>query len=562
MRNHFFLGLFLAFLILGSCKKQEVNAQQNTNATANLVFINGSIYGHPTAEAIVVNQGKIEFIGSNIEAQKLIGSNTQTIDLKGKMLLPGFIDNHVHAGEGGEVSCLPSNALNIDQQKETLKKCAADVEEGKWVIGYGMHLDQVLGNGTTLNKPIQSLDKIFPKHPVIIMEQTSHAMFVNTLALNKAGIHKDMPDPQGGKFMKDENGELNGVLIDNAGDLVMEMAVNSLANKFSILVEGIKFGLQELKKNGITTIGDGRTYWRRGMLDAWKTVAKDGLLTARVSIRPWIYPTIDKTEQLTFLQGAFQNDIQQLLIVNQVKMYIDGVPENGTARLIQPYTQTYFQDTPYGINYISQNRMVSWLTDLYGIGYGAHVHALGDKGIREVLDAVQVVRSQGSQLKYHITHVAMLDKADLSRFAQLNVDADIQVGNTPLTQQERSQDFVPFIGASRASELLYSPVKSLKATGANVTLSSDWTVYPLSPLNGISVSVQEGAFTIQEAIDAYTINAAKALGLDSLTGSITVGKSADFVVLEKDLTKISANEIKTTRIMMTVLQGKVVYEVK
>ena len=559
MKNRSFFWLFLAFLIFGNYK---VNAQQNTDIGAALVFVNGNIYTHPTAEVVIVKQGKIEFIGSKVEAQKLIGSHTQTIDLKGKYLLPGFIDNHVHAGEGGEVSCLPSDALNIKQQKKTLKKCAKGVEEGKWVIGYGMHLDQVLGNGATLNKPIRHLDDIFPKHPVIIMEQTSHAMFVNTLALNKAGINKNTPDPQGGKFMKDENGELNGVLIDNAGDLVMEMAVNSLANKASIFVEGIKFGLEELRKNGITTIGDGRTYWRRGMLDAWKTVANDGLLTARVSIRPWIYPTVSKTEQLTFLKRAFQNDIHQLLIVNQVKMYIDGVPENGTARVIRPYIQTYFQDTPYGINYISQTNMASWLTDLYGIGYGAHVHALGDKGIREVLDAIQMVRNQGSQLKYHITHVAMLDKADLPRFAQLKVDADIQVGNTPLSQQERSQDFVPFIGAARASKLLYSPVKALKATRANVTLSSDWTVYPLSPLNGISVSVQEGALTIREAIDAYTINPAKALGLDSITGSITVGKSADFVVLEKDLTKIPASEIKSTRVMMTVLQGKVVYQVK
>ncbi|OJJ14376.1 hypothetical protein BKI52_43085 [marine bacterium AO1-C] len=552
----------MAILFFGSCKKQEVNAQQNTGTGADLVFINGNIYTHSTAEAVVVRNGKIEFIGTNADAQKYIGSNTQTIDLQGRSLLPGFIDNHVHAGEGGEVSCLPSDALNIEQQKSTLKKCAEGVAEGQWVIGYGMFLDQVLGTGTTLNKPIKSLDEIFPKHPVIIMEQTSHSMFVNTLALNKAGIDKNTPDPQGGKLMKDENGELNGVLIDNAGDLVMEIAVNSLTNKASIFVEGVKFGLQELKKNGITTIGDGRTYWRRGMLDAWKTVANDGLLTARVSIRPWIYPTVDKTQQLTFLKGAFQNDINQLLIVNQVKMYIDGVPENGTARLIQPYAQTYFQDSPYGINYISQTNMASWLSDLYNIGYGAHVHALGDKGIREVLDAVQVVRNQGSQLKYHITHVAMLDKVDLPRFAQLSVDADIQVGNTPLTQQERANDFVPFIGATRASELLYSPVKALKASGANVTLSSDWTVYPLSPLNGISVSVQEGSLTIQEAIDAYTINPAKALGLDSITGSITVGKSADFVVLEKDLTKISASEIKTTRVMMTMLQGKIVYEVQ
>ena len=561
MKNHLLQYFFLATVLFISSKPRVANAQLN-QSKADLVFINGKVYAHPTANAVVVNNGKIKLIGHNTEARAFVGRKTRVIDLQGKSLLPGFIDNHVHAGEGGEVSCFPRNNLNIEQLKKILKACAEGVTVGQWVIGYGMKLDQVLGNKATMNQPRRSLDKIFPQHPVIIMEHTSHSMFVNSLALQKAGIDQHTPDPQGGKLMKDEQGQLNGVLIDNAGDLVMEIAVNSLGNKLSVFIEGIQFGLQQLRKNGITTIGDGRTYWRRGMLDAWKTVANNGLLTARVAIRPWIYPTVDPAQQLAFLKKAFQNDLNQLLIVNQVKMYIDGVPENGTARVIQPYNHTYFQGIMRGIHYIPPAKMQRWLLDLYHIGCGAHIHALGDLGIREVLDAVQTVRQQGSQLKYHITHVAMLDKADLPRFARLGVDADIQIGNVPLSQAERRQDFIPFFGAKRARQLLYSPVKALKATGANVTLSSDWTVYPLSPLNGISVSVREGALTIREAIDAYTINPAKALGLDRITGSIAVGKSADFVVLDQDLTKIAPRKIKTTRVLMTVLQGKVVYEVK
>ena len=530
-------------------------------SAADLVFNNALVWADdPQAEAVVVDRGKIVFVGSNAGASEYIEPNTQLVDLNGKMLLPGFIDNHTHLGEGGEVTCMPDDELTIEQQRATLATCADGVPAGEWIIGYGMYLDHVLGDGTSNKTPKSSLDSIFPNNPVIIMEQTSHAMFVNSAALSLVGMDKRTPDPQGGKIMKDARGEVNGVLVDNAGDLAMGIAVNSLKNRDALLNDGILYGLEEAAKHGITTVGDGRTYWKRGMYEAWKAVAENNELTARVSVRPWIYPTVSMEEQLVFLDKAYQPDTTQLLIVNQVKMYSDGVPENGTARMIEPYAETWFPESPYGINYIPFDQMQNWLSSLNVLGYGAHIHALGDRGIREALNAVASVRKEGSSRQYNITHLSMMDRADIPRFAELNVDADMQVGEARHTHEQHMADYQGLITRERAQALTYRPLKALSEQGANVVLSSDWTVNPLSPLAGIAHAVDEKSLTLEQAIDAYTINAAHALGLEKITGSIEVGKSADFVVLAEDISQLSPQDILTTKTLMTYLQGERVFD--
>ncbi|AZZ95224.1 amidohydrolase [Hahella sp. KA22] len=551
-------------LALSLCASTS-EATTSSDGGADLAFINAVVYTadaqKPMAQAVATRNGVILTVGDTADIESLMDENTQVIDVKGGLLLPGFIDNHNHVFEaassaGGDCELAPD--LTPSEQLPYLRQCRETSQPDQWVIGWGHTIDATLnGEGPT---PLQVIDSVFPDRPVVIMEQTSHSMWVNSVALRLAGVNADTPDPQGGRIMKDpETGELNGVIVDNAGDIVMEQAWNSLRNKFEVSYDGLLSGLAEAARYGVTTIGDGRLYWKRGWYDVWRAVAADGELTARVSLRPWIYPHVPQQEQLDFLRSIYNPDPNGLLIVNQVKMYSDGILINGTAKTLQPYDFTYFPQSPYGLNYLPQAVMQDWLVKLDRLGYGAHIHAIGDGGVRESLNAIAAARQAGSQRRYNMTHLELVDASDLDRFKALQVDADFQVGSDYIGAADHSWA-EPLIGKQRAHRLI--PLGEVYASGANVTLSSDWNVNPINPMAAIANAVQlkeRGLPSVRAALDAYTINAAIALGLEAITGSIRVGKSADFVVLDKNILDAAPQDIRQARVMMTWLRGEEVY---
>ncbi|NOH51667.1 amidohydrolase [Vibrio coralliilyticus] len=532
--------------------------------SADMVLTNASVYGYKTADSIAISKGKILYVGKAEDMQSFTRPSTETIDLDGGFIAPGFIDNHNHVFEaaseaGGQ--CELSMDAGLEEQIPYLKACRKDARRGEWVMGYGFSIEALLAEDNR-RTPLEVIDSVFPDQPVIIMEQTSHSMWVNSAALEKVGINKNSPEPQGGKILKDEyTGELNGILMDNAGDIVMEIAWNSLEEQFDQSYEGLMVGLDEARSHGITTIGDGRLYWKRGWYEVWKETEKRGDLTARVSLRPWIYPTDSMQPQLSFLSEVLATDKSQLLLVDQVKMYSDGILVNGTAKTLAPYLDTYIPDEPYGINYIPPEAMEAWLKALDKIGYGAHIHAIGDGAIRESLNAIEAMRQQGGGKDYTLTHVELVNSKDVERFAKLNVTADFQVGSDYVAYHDH-QWAEAFLGAKRTRALMN--LKAIFDTGANVSLSSDWNVHDINPLVGIANSLimgKTGLPSVEDAIDAYTINAATSLGLDDITGSIEVGKAADFAILSRDITQLSAEKIKKTDIWMTILNGQIVYDI-
>jgi predicted amidohydrolase YtcJ len=530
---------------------------------ADTLLTNVSIYGYENADTIAIDKGNIIYVGRFEGARRYQMAQTNVIDLGQAFVMPGFIDNHNHvfeaASEAGG-SCELSMDDSLKGQITYLKRCRKNATPNEWLMGYGFSIEALLG-GRSRDTPLDVIDKIFPDQPVVLMEQTSHSMWVNSAALKIAGITKYSPDPQGGKILKDEEtGELNGILMDNAGDIVMEMAWNSLENQFDQSYDGLMVGLEEAAAHGITTIGDGRLYWKRGWYDVWKEAEKRNELTARVSLRPWIYPSDPMAAQLSFLKKIQSSNETSLLLVEQAKLYSDGITVNGTAKMLAPYRDTYIPDEPYGINYIPPMKMQTWLSELNDIGYSAHIHAIGDGAVQESLNAIESVRKQGSSKPYTLTHVELVNKDDVPRFKQLKVTADFQVGSDYVAYHDH-QWAKAFIGAKRTKALMN--VSAIYDTGANVTLSSDWNVHDINPLVGIANSLimgKTGLPSITAAIDAYTINAAQSLGLENITGSIEVGKSADFAILEKDITAIRVNKIAETRILMTMLQGETVYD--
>lgn len=553
-------GVMIGLLTIASVEVQGAEFDK----VADSAFVNAVIYQHPEADALLVRHGRIEAIGRYQQVKDQIGQNTEVVDLQGAALYPGFIDNHNHIFEaaseiGGNCELDPD--ADLSGQIPLLRRCRQQSKPGQWVIGYGHSLDRIVSEDEQ-RTPLAVLDEVFPDRPVVIMEQTSHSMWVNSMALAKAGIDRFSADPPGGRLLRTaKTGELTGILFDNAGDILMELAWNSQSDAFQQSYQGLMNGLYEVAANGITTVGDGRMYWQRGWFDVWLAAQANGDLTARVSVRPWIYPQLPMSEQLPFLQSIRQRNLNSRLIVDQVKMYSDGILINGTARTLEPYLFTYIPDDPYGLYYIPGKEMEGWLTELNKLGYGAHIHAIGDGGVRAALDAIEGVRRRGSERDYTLTHVEMLNPTDLPRFRDLEVTADFQVGSDYIAEKDHEWA-EPFIG-HRAHQLM--PVGKLYHSGANVSLSSDWNVHVLNPLVGIANALKMGADglpDVDSAIATYTINAARSLGLAELTGSLDLGKSADLVILDQDLHRLSPEDMAFNEVLMTVLQGEIVYDIE
>lgn len=533
---------------------------------SDLVIANAQVYtvnqSQSWAQAIVVKDGKILFVGDNEKALTLISPETEVIDAKGMMLLPGFIDTHNHVFEGASEAggnCLLSPVKTLKEQQTELQICKNGIKKpGQWLMGYGHQLDRLLGDNQNSN-PRKQLDKWFPHNPVIIMEESSHSMLVNSLALEKVNIDENSKHPQGGQIMFAEDGKPNGVLFDNAGDIVMELAWTSLSNNFQVSYDGLLAGLNEATRYGITTIGDGRLYWRRGWYEVWQEALKNDVINVRTSLRPWVYPDIPLDQQINYLRDIVSLNKDSLLVVDQVKMYIDGVMHFGTAKVLKPYQWSWQEGLPNGLNYISPKALPDFLSSLNEIGFGAHVHAIGDAGVRETLDAIEQAREHGSKQIYSMTHLEMIDPDDVERFQRLDVHADFQAGAAYFADTGWASFYV---GNKRAKRMI--PMREVFDTGANVTFSSDWTVNAINPLVAIANSVRlkrsKGLPDIHSAIKAATINGAFALGLESVTGSIEVGKSADVVLLDRNIINANASEIESTKVIMTILQGNRVFD--
>ncbi|WP_025687413.1 amidohydrolase family protein [Bacillus sp. BR3(2024)] len=536
----------------------------------NVVFKNGTIYTsnekQDIVEAVAVKEGEIIFVGSNKDVEEFINEDTKVVDLQGRFILPGFVDNHNHIFEAKSPAagnCSVSPDASLQKQRSYLKACKKGVKDGEWISGTGFSLEALLKDMDEKSEqqtPLQVLDELFPNNPVLIMERTSHSVWVNSKALELAGINKDTKDPQGGRIIRDsETGEPFGILYDTAGDIVMEKAWNSQPNLFEKNYEGLLDGLDEVAKNGITTVGDGRLYWKRGWLDVWNKVNDEKKLTSRVVLRPWVYPNLNEAEQMEYFKKIKRDDVSSRMLINQVKMYSDGISINSTAKTLEKYKFEWFTGTPYGLNYIPEEKMKWWLTELNKIGYGALIHTIGDAGVRESLNAIEAAKKEGANQPYTLTHVEMVEDSDIDRFAKLGISADFQVGHDFAEDPKQSWASTYFTNQQMKRIM---PLGRIWKTGANVSLSSDWDVNELNPLVTISnaLSIDEkGLSDVYAAIDAYTIKPAKALGLDNITGSIEVGKSADMVLLNEDITKMSADKIPNAKVLVTVLQGEVVY---
>jgi predicted amidohydrolase YtcJ len=554
--------LFVLLALLAACGKEEPAAPG-----ADAVYRNGRIYTvdatRSWAEAVAVSGGRIVYVGTNDGAQAHIGSNTQVVDLKGRMMMPGMQDAHVHPiGGGVEASaCDLNGSTGIAAYRTAIAEYAAANPDMPWILGGGWSMAD-FGPGGAPNKSI--LDELVPDRPVFLSSRDGHTGWANSVALNIAGITKDTPDPVDGRIDRDpETGEPIGALQEGAQKLVRSHIPETSDEQ---LVAGLLYSVKMLNEYGITSIQDASV--DEDSLKAYKTLEDRGQLSLRVVGSIWWDRDRDmgQVPEIVALRDKYTAG---LIDARTVKIMQDGVMENYTAVLLEPYL---VPSHTRGIPMVEPELLKQVVARLDAEGFQVHFHAIGDGAIRQSLDAVEEALVQNGRLghRHHISHIQLFDPADIPRFKELDVVANFQ----PLwayADAYITDLTIPFIGEERARWLY--PIKSMQDTGAFIAFGSDWSVSTANPYHQMETAITrkdalvddmesfipEESIDLETAIAAFTINAAFVNRKENDTGSIEVGKYADLVVLDRNLFETEAKDISETRSLLTLFEGRPVH---
>ncbi|MEE9373014.1 MAG: amidohydrolase family protein [Saprospiraceae bacterium] len=528
------------------------------------VFINGSIYtvneAQPWAEAMIVKGDTITFLGSTIDALDMASEKANIINLKKKMIMPGIHDVHMHPLEAGSSNfdfLLETDNTDLGYYKTKIDKAQKSKPDSTWLLGWGHDIFVLLDSD---ERPIDILDAINAERPIAIMEQTSHSIWCNSAALVAADINEDSENPIGGVIMRDEEGLPNGILVDNAGNIMIDLAVSIISSSEENDYDGlVNFSLPELARHGITSICDARTYWKRNHHLTWQRLAAENQLTVRVNLGLWTYPSENDSTQIAILKSLYQKSNNGLLNINQIKVYSDGIIPNTTAAIHDDYLIDLFgESSNNGVNYFTERRLGKYIKELEPFGFDFHIHAIGNRAINESINAIE--KNGSGSGRHRITHLEVIDTSDYVRFRALDITADCQVAGD-FTHPDAWHDNDDFIDSSLSDNII--PLKSLSSKGARITLSSDWDVSTLNPFVGIQNAVTRSPqeLTLKEAIEAYTINASYVMRQEDKVGTLEVGKEADFIVLDQNIFEINTDQIAETAVLMTFLQGEQIYPI-
>ena len=534
---------------------------------ADLVLRNGAIYTmwpeRPWAEAIAVREGRISFVGDDAGALRYVTAGTHVIDLAGRMVLPGFQDTHAHPLSGGlELGeCNLYDAKSPAEVEGIIRAYAAANPDAAWIRGNGWQLPVFPG----ANPSRELLDRIVANRPAFFYAADGHSAWANSRALEIAGITRDTKDPAHGRIERDgRTGEPSGTLREAAIELVTKQLAPYTPEE---RLGAVRRALKEANRLGITSITDadaGPDY-----LTAYHALDQRGELTARVTaaLHAEAGPVETEAARLRGLREQYRRGSR--LTVNSVKLYADGVLEARTAAVLAPYL-----DKPGdsgSLNYEPED-FTARITAFDRDGFQIHVHAIGDRAIRETLNALQHAREVNGAHDGRpvVAHLELFDPANLARFRELGVVASFQ----PFWAQADeyiTQLTEPGLGPVR-SRWLY-PIGSMLRSGAVVAGGSDWTVSSLNPLDAIQVAITRRpletplgpAWIPEERVDlapmlaAYTINAAYATHSERETGSLAPGKLGDLIVIDRNLFTVPVTEGHLARVVLTLLEGKPVW---
>jgi len=567
------LGL-LAVAVVSGCTEQQL-----PDRAADLVLENGRFYTVDAkrnwAQAVAVRDGRFVYVGNDEDVAAFKGPSTQVIDLEGRMALPGLFDLHIHALASGieKLQCdLTSEGMLADYGKlpddlqseylARVRRCAAERPDDEWVVGHGWVMD-AFGPGALASRKL--LDAIVPDRPAYLESADGHSAWVNSRALELAGITAATPDPAGGKIDR-EPGSLEplGSLQEHATDLVEKLIP---APDLETRMAGLRYAVHMLNAYGITSIQDAKTY--RNYLEGYRALDERGELTLRV-VASNVWDTSRGLEQLAEIQADRDEFTLGNLRATTTKIWLDGVMENYTAAMIDPYL---VEGASRGMLMMSEEDLDAAVKALDEAGFQVHVHAIGDRAVRASLDAFEaaLAANGANNNRHHIAHLEVIQPDDIPRFRQLGVAANF-TGYWAYADPYITDLTLPFIRPELARWLY--PIGSLVRDGAIVVSGSDWAVSSANPFLQIETVVSrkdplnsddrafipEERVSLPEAIAMLTIDAAWVNHSEADTGSIEVGKYADLAVLDRNLFDIEVEAISDTQVMMTLFGGKLVFE--
>lgn len=558
------------------------NDQGGAGVKADLYFENGTVITaneqNDVTEALAVKDGRIVFAGSAADGAAYKDAAGSVIDLQGKTVMPGMIDGHIHTASPDFFDFSLIGLTGSDDMLKSIKDYVDSHPDKKTYSGFGYAAALFPGEELEHGPKKERLDEISPDKPVLVYSFDGHGAWLNSKAFEYLGITKDTESTPGGKIVKDENGELWGILADSA---------MSLAADYPFDQENLSLALPDylahLNSLGYTSIfsppGNG---FLPLPVDAYQKLADQNELTLRVRgagiVTSW--QTEDDLKRLEELKAAHTGD---LFKVNAAKFFTDGVMDNESALLLEPYT-----DNPgsHGDTGWQQDALDRAVASVNRMGFLAHLHAIGDGGVRMALDAIEYAEQNvpDDRERNAITHLQLVSDDDVPRFAELNVVAVAD----PYWHLKTPQYWEPKEKAAlgERAERMY-PMKSFVDDGAVLVSASDYpvTTNP-NPFEAIEAGVTrnlvngeeyevadiadmddptyllwpEERVDVQRMIRSFTADAAWALGLEDETGSLEEGKSADFVVVDQNVLDVDPLAIKNTKVLATYLCGKKVFD--
>ena len=570
--NPLVLTVLIATLSSACSESPKSDSIVDVAQPADHVFASGAVYtvdaDRSWAEAVAIRDGKIVFVGSDDEVGTFVGENTEVTDLNGRLLLPGFHDSHVHLliGVATDKECDLLRVHTKEGVAQTLDQCTTleGFGEERWVLGSGW--TEWLWPEANPRK--EELDALFPDRPVYLLSSYGHSAWVNTRALELAGIDNETPNPVDGVIERDpETGEAVGTLRDGAMKMVMDILPEMT---LQYRMDSVDAAIAEAHQFGITAIIE--PGMDAEMIEPVVGLADDGKLKlrTRISLSP-----------IAWHPGSFDDGIYDFLEqreqwrrpdldVDSVKIYMDGVIESGTGALLEPY---HSGDYGLGPRYYSQDQVNEYITRFDSMGLQVHVHAIGDAGIRMALDGFEAALNANGEFsnRHQIVHLQLMDPAEYSRFGELDVSATFQ-SLWAYPEPSVVELAVPLLGEERAYRM-YS-IGSVHRSGGRIVGGSDFFVTDMNPLQAIEVAVtrqdpylndgpalnENERVDLATMIEAYTINGAYMMELEDQQGSIEVGKRADLIVLDRNLFEVPVYEINEAQVLMTLFDGEVVYQ--